>query len=134
MVYAMLLSHIAHRLDVVCFALVELLGEVVELGVEHTDIVVDALDVGIDGVDRLLTAIHVGTDALQVFQFLLHLSLVGTQSLLLLADILLYASLLVAQSADGLGLCLGTRGFLLCSGLFALHSLRCDGFLCRLSA
>ena len=132
MVYAMLLSHVSHGFDVVCLALVKLLGEVVELGVEHTDIIVDALDVGIDGVDRLLTAVHVGTYALQVLEFLLHLCLVGTQSLFLLANILLDASLLVAQSADGLGLCLGTRGFLLCSSLFALHSLRCDGFLRRL--
>ena len=76
------------------------------------------MQIGIDGVNGLLAAVHVGTDALDVFQFLLYLSLVGTQSLLLFLYVLLDACLLVTESADGTCRYVALRTVLLRAALF----------------
>ena len=89
---------IAHRLDVALLALVQLLLQVVELHTEALYRHVDGIDVTTNGIDGATLVCYLMIDDHEVLQTLLHVYLIGAQTVLLLLDLLLNLLTLVLQS------------------------------------
>ena len=91
----------AHGIDILRLALGKLTLQRAELRVEHIDVALDVGNVFLYVVYILLTLSNLAIDNHKVAQTLLHVSLIGTQSLLLLTYFLLYLQPLVLQTANG---------------------------------
>ncbi len=113
--------HVAHGLDVVPLALIELALQHVELGTKALYLDVEVGDVVTDGVDGTALALNLGVDDHEVLQALAHVFLIGTEQPLLFLDFLLNLLALVLQGLDRRGAdsslagLLGFAGFTRCS-------------------
>ena len=122
---------VTHRLHVPCLALLQLLLQRVELGIEDADVAVDVMNVFLNAVNVLLMTVNLAVYHHKIAETLLHVSLIGTQRSLLLLYLLLHGRALRLQSTNLLGavLCLG-RLLFPCIGLLLSRSLT---LLCRRS-
>ena len=92
------LRHIAYGLGILLLSGFQLSLEFLELSIEDTNIPIQAMNIMIDGVNALPTTVHLAIYHHELSQFLLHLCLISTESLLLTTDILLDFRLLIAQT------------------------------------
>ena len=92
--------HVAHRLHITLFTLLEFCLKGVELVVEHVDIPVETGDVLTDGVDGTTLVCNLVVDDHEVLQTFLHVALIGLQLALLFLDLLTHLGLLVLQGFD----------------------------------
>ena len=98
-------GQIAHGLDVLGLAALELSLKGMELRLENTDIAFDMMDIFLYVLDILLALVNLSVDHHQVLQSGSHVGLVLFKSLLLLTDLLLYGRTLALQPADlGIGI------------------------------
>ena len=97
----MITRHIAQTLHIALLAFIEHFLQIVQLHGEHTYVIRYIADIVLYGVDGTLPTVDITVETLQVFQLLRNLCLIGFQSLLMLADVLLYLCLLLTQSLDG---------------------------------
>ena len=127
----MVAGKVTHRLHVPCLALLKLLLQRVELGIEDADVAVDVMNVFLNAVNVLLMTVNLAVYHHQIAETLLYVSLIGTQRSLLLLYLLLHGRALRLQSTNLLGavLCLG-RLLFPCIGLLLGRSL---ALLCRRS-
>ena len=119
--HGVLSRYVAHRLHVLRLALLQLLLQCGELGVEQSDVAVEVRDVALYAVDVLLVTVDFAVEYKQVVEALLHVGSVGAQSRLLLLYLLLYARTLALQSAY-LGCRVLCVVLLCCAPLLALRS------------
>ena len=82
--------HVAHRTDVLCFAIGQLLFKRSQLRVKYADVSFDVLDVFLNAVDVLLAFANLAVDNHQLLQPLLYVGLIGFKCGLLLLNFFLY--------------------------------------------
>ena len=139
--HRMMPAHISHRTDILVLSILQLLLKGLQLRLQDTDVSINMMNIFLDTFNLLLTLVYFAIQRHQVFQALLHVSLVLAQSLLLLPDSSLDIGTLPLQSSDRsiaigsstafcLGRCLGTasRWF----SLSLMLTIGNSGFLHRL--
>ena len=92
--------HVAHRTDVFCFAVGQLLFKRSQLRVKYADVSFDVLDVFLNAVDVLLAFANLAVDNHQLLQLLLYVGLIGFKGGLLLLNFFLYSLPLPLQALD----------------------------------
>ena len=98
--HRMMTTHIAHSTDILVLAILQLLLQGFELSLEDADVAIDVMDVLLDALNVFLSLVYLAIQNHEVFQTLLHVSLILSQRLFLFLDFLLDGGTLPLQASD----------------------------------
>ena len=98
--HRMMPAHISHRTDIPVLSILQLLLKGLQLRLQDTDVSINMMNILLDTFNLLLALVDFAIQRHQVFQALLHVSLIPAQSLLLFLDSSLDISTLPLQSSD----------------------------------
>ena len=121
--------HIAHRLQIVLFALIKSSLQGLQLGVKCRDGTVEYIQVVTYGVDGAALVGNFRVDDLEILQTLLHITSIGLKLTFLFLDLLLYLLTLVLQALDAWGRRFRSRGLCLLGCSFLGRSILCGSLL-----